>query len=283
MAAAGNNTNLIINSIAVGGLSSSSYAGLIFWDVEVWMSPGLSVSFPEHIQQISNYRLDKYAQAQRNLQENFISSQNATEFSSEGAIYPWTSGRFGNCTGTGPCFDYEYHINGDISLQLENYYITSGDASSFKDKYFPIYKSLATSASDLLYLNETTNTYMLSNATDPDEYANMIDNPAYTMVLFSRMLNHSNAYASLFGLPTNETWATQAAQVEIPTSNSADIILEYTGMNGSISVKQADVILVDDLLNYQNDYTLSDYDFYASHQSLSGPGMTYGTRPPPLS
>lgn len=47
-------------------------------------------------------------------------------------------------------------------------------------------------------------------------------------------------------------------------------------MNGTISVKQADVVLVDDLLDYPNTYTLSDLDYYASRQSLNGPGMTYG-------
>jgi len=34
--AAGHNTNLDVNSIAVGGLGSDSYAGHIFWDAEVW-------------------------------------------------------------------------------------------------------------------------------------------------------------------------------------------------------------------------------------------------------
>jgi hypothetical protein len=47
-------------------------------------------------------------------------------------------------------------------------------------------------------------------------------------------------------------------------------------MDGGVDVKQADVVLVDDFLNYQNPYTLSDLSYYAGKQSLNGPGMTYG-------
>ena len=141
--------------------------------------------------------------------------------------------------------------------------------------YYPIFSSIASTYADLLSLNETTNTYMLHNATDPDEYANMIDNPGYTMVLVQTRLNEANSYATQFQMPMNQTWADRAASIEIPTSDSADIILEYTGMNGSISVKQADVTLIDDLLDYQNTYTQGDFDFYTSHQSLNGPGMTF--------
>lgn len=50
-------------------------------------------------------------------------------------------------------------------------------------------------------------------------------------------------------------------------------------MNGSIEVKQADVVLDTFPLNYRQNYTsddsLSDLIYYAGKQSLSGPGMTY--------
>lgn len=50
-------------------------------------------------------------------------------------------------------------------------------------------------------------------------------------------------------------------------------------MNGSIAVKQADVVLDTFPLNYRNNYTaqdsLNDLEYYAGKQSLAGPGMTY--------
>ncbi|KAI7128887.1 hypothetical protein KC352_g31609 [Hortaea werneckii] len=47
-------------------------------------------------------------------------------------------------------------------------------------------------------------------------------------------------------------------------------------MNNTISVKQADVVLVDDFLDYPNPYTNNDLDYYAGKQSSDGPAMTYG-------
>ncbi|KAI7782888.1 hypothetical protein LA080_012761 [Diaporthe eres] len=277
ISAAGNNSMLNVNSISVGGLGSDSYAGLVFWDADIWMSSGLVVTFPEAAKAIDNYRTRLFPQAQKNIEMAFISSQNATgKFSSGGAVYPWTSGRFGNCTGTGPCFDYEYHINGDIGLDLYNYYAVTGDEGTFRDEMFPIYDAISTFYSDLLSLNESSGKWMLTNATDPDEYANHVDNPGFTMALIETHLNRSNAFRSNFNLELNDKAANQSSKIEVPVLEEANLILEYATMNGSISVKQADVVLVDDFLSYPNPYSLSDLDYYAGKQSPNGPGMTYG-------
>ena len=161
------NDNLDTNSIAVGGLGSDSYAGFIFWDAEVWMGPGLVVAHPEAAKQIAAYRAKLLPQAQANIKMAFSSSQNETGKFTGGAVYPWTSGRFGNCTGTGPCFDYEYHINGDIGLELFNYYVASGDTPYFNSTLFPIYDDIAYFYSELLTYNSSSKLYDLTNATDP--------------------------------------------------------------------------------------------------------------------
>lgn len=90
-------------------------------------------------------------------------------------------------------------------------------------------------------------------------------------------LEQANEFRAQFGRPINETWASQAANILIPVDTGADIIIEYQSMNGTVSVKQADVILIDDLLDYPNNYSLSDLDYYAGKQSLDGPGMTYSS------
>lgn len=169
LAAGGNNSMLNVNSISVGGLTSDSYAGLVFWDADIWMSSGLVVSFPEAAKAIANYRARLFPQAQKNIEMAFSSSQNETgKFTNRStAVFPWTSGRFGNCTATGPCFDYEYHINGDIGLELFNYYAVTGDLDTFKDQYFPVYDGIASFYSELVSLNKSTGTYTLTNATDP--------------------------------------------------------------------------------------------------------------------
>lgn len=168
--ASGNNNSMLnANSISVGGLGSDSYAGLVFWDADIWMSSGLVVAFPDAAKTTVDYRARLFPQAQKNVEMAFSSSQNETgKFSNgSGAVFPWTSGRFGNCTATGPCFDYEYHINGDIGLDLYNYYVVTGDMDTFSKDYFPVYEGIATFYSELVSLNKSSGQYTLSNATDP--------------------------------------------------------------------------------------------------------------------
>ncbi|KAF2432814.1 putative acid trehalase [Tothia fuscella] len=276
IAAAGNNTNLDSNSIAVGGLGSSSYAGWIFWDAEIWMAPGLVVSNPQAAKQIANYRVKQFDQAKENIKEAYTSSKNDTKFTEGGAVYPWTSGRYGNCTAGGPCWDYEYHINGDIGLEMYNYLVASGDSDHFREYMLPVYDSIAYFYGELIAYNKSSDKYVLTNATDPDEYANHVDNAGFTMALMQTHLATANELRTRFGLPINETWADQGPKIEVSVNTDANIILEYSTMNGSISVKQADVVLIDDFLDYPNPYSLSDLDYYAGKQSMNGPGMTYG-------
>ncbi|KAL8741684.1 MAG: hypothetical protein Q9190_005734 [Brigantiaea leucoxantha] len=265
------------NSISVGGLASDSYAGLVFWDAEIWMQPGLAASHPQAVKQIAKYRVARYAQAKENAQTSYQSSKNDTTFSADTAVYSWTSGRTGNCTGTGPCFDYEYHINGDIAQEFSNYWVTSGDTKFFQESLFPVYNSIAVFYSEVL--TRENSSYTLTNMTDPDEYANMVDNGGFTMPLVADTMMYANMFRQLFGIPPNSTFNDQAENIFISRNADAGIIEEYTGMNGSISVKQADVVLNTFPLNYQNDYStsdrLNDFIYYAGKQSLNGPGMTY--------
>ncbi|KAL8848061.1 MAG: hypothetical protein Q9221_006895 [Calogaya cf. arnoldii] len=274
---AANNVPIDTNSISVGGLTSDSYAGLVFWDAEIWMQPGLAASHPQAVKQIANYRVARYAQAKANAQTAYVSSKNDSSFSDGAAVFPWTSGRAGNCTGTGPCFDYEYHINGDIAQEFANYWVTSGDVEFFRESLFPVYDSIAVFYSELLEKNGST--YVLANMTDPDEYANHVDNGGFTMPLIAETLRYANMFRGLFGIPQNATFTDQSENIFISRNPDAGIIEEYTGMNGSISVKQADVVLNTFPLNYQDNYTsadrFNDLTYYAGKQSLDGPGMTY--------
>ncbi|KAF2724571.1 carbohydrate-binding module family 32 protein [Polychaeton citri CBS 116435] len=274
--ASGNNTHLAVNSIPVCGLGDSCYGGEIFWDTEVWMAPGLVVNHPESTRQVYAYRLAKYAQAQANIATAYQSSKNNTHFSPNSAIFPWVSSRYGNCTSVGPCWDYEYHLNGDIGLSFIDYLVTSGNTEYFRDELFPVFESIAQLYADILTYNDTADAYYLLNGTDPDEFANHQDNVAFTMALIQVHLNTTNMLRERFGLAANESWTNISSQVYPPVDDNAQIIKEYESMNGSISVKQADVILIDDFIDFPNPYSLNDLEYYAGKQSLNGPGMTYG-------
>ncbi|KAJ5961169.1 uncharacterized protein N7479_008319 [Penicillium vulpinum] len=264
-----------VDSISVGGLTSDSYGGQIFWDADVWMQPGLVASHPEASERFTNYRVARYAQAQENMKTAFSGSKNKTHFSPSAAIFPWTSGRFGNCTATGACWDYEYHLNGDIGISMVNQWVTSGNTKLFKQEHFPIYDSVATLYADLLVRNGSY--WTLTNMTDPDEYANHVDAGGFTMPLIAETLRHANLFRQQFGLEENATWDEMADNVLVLREN--EITLEFTTMNGSAAVKQADVVMVTYPLGYTSNYTsqdsLNDLDYYAAKQSADGPAMTW--------
>jgi trehalose/maltose hydrolase-like predicted phosphorylase len=98
------------NSVSVGGLVSDSYAGLVFWDADYWMAPGLNLAFPGWSKQICNFRIKQHPQALDNAAFN--------GYPNGSALYSWTAGRYGNCTGTGPCVDYgKFTFPGISNLQ----------------------------------------------------------------------------------------------------------------------------------------------------------------------
>ncbi|KAL3479653.1 glycosyl hydrolase family 65 central catalytic domain-containing protein [Aspergillus californicus] len=265
---------LNVHSVAVGGLTSDSYAGMIFWDADVWMQPGLVTSHPEAAQAFTNYRTEMYPQARANTETTYAGSKNQTYIEPSAAIYPWTSGRFGNCTGTGACWDYQYHLNGDIGLSLIYQWVTSGDTDTFREKHFPIYDSVATLYSNIVECNGSS--WTLTNMTDPDEYANHVDGGGFTMSLISETLEYANTFRQQFGHEQNETWTEISDNTLVLRENG--VTLEYTTMNGTAAVKQADVVLITYPLVYDN-YTaetaLTDLDYYANRQSADGPAMTW--------
>lgn len=152
---------------------------------------------------------------------------------------------------------------------------SSGDVQYVKNDLFPIMKSLSTSFSNLLEKNGSE--YVLRNLTDPDEYANHVDNGGFTMALIQNIFNDTNTFSQLLGGERESLWDDQADSIARP--KIGNISLEYTSMNGSISVKQADVVLNIYPLAYNDDYLLeqqrADLDYYAAKQSPNGPGMTF--------
>jgi trehalose/maltose hydrolase-like predicted phosphorylase len=251
------------NSISVGGLVSDSYAGLVFWDADYWMAPGLNLAFPGWSKQISNFRIKQHPQALENAKFN--------GYPEGSALYSWTAGRYGNCTGTGPCVDYEYHLNYDISFNLFQQYNITNNKTWFDNGPRQVIESAANMTGNLLKYNETTKTFWLRNMTDPDEYANNVDNGAFTIASAAELLRLANNLRFDQGLPINDTWQTQLQEIAFPSAPS-NITLEYQTMNNSVAVKQADVVLLTYPLDYGEDYSaddkLLDLDYVSLQRNL---------------
>ena len=162
---ASGNASITVNGISVCGLTSDCYAGQRFWDQDVWMQPYIAAIFPFEAKQIANNRVQQYPQAKKNAQAGYSSSKNETSISEGAAAYPWTSGRDANCTATGPCFDYEYHLGGDIAHSFVTLWASSGDSQYFEQNLLDPLVGISTFFSDILEKNGSE--YQLKNMTDP--------------------------------------------------------------------------------------------------------------------
>lgn len=258
--------------VGVCGLSSDSYGGMVFWDSDIWMAPALLPFFPKVAQNMNNYRNSTHQQARINAERAGYS----------GAVYPWTSGRYANCTSTGPCIDYEYHINVDIALATFSIYMngdTGVDDDYLRYTTWPIVRDAAQFFSEYVIYNETLGQYETYNLTDPDEYANNINNGAFTNAGIKTLLIWATDIGNHLGEPVDEKWENISHNIHIPRSKS-NITLEYSGMNNTVEIKQADVTLMVYPLGYINDESIlynaiKDLYYYSERQSASGPAMTY--------
>lgn len=268
-----------IYGLSVCGLLSDCYGGQRYWDQDIWMGPYMFATNPAAAKQITQSRVAFYTQSKTNIQTAFEGSKGDVSFSPGAAVYAWSTGRDGNCTGFAPCWDYEYHINGDIVKGFVDYWAASGDAVFFEQYLLPITNSISTFYSDLLAPDSSSGTWTITNMTDPDEDAQYVNNGAYTMSIIKYTLQAANYFNKMFHQSQNATWEVQAAAVAIPMDSETGLILEYTDMPDSIAIKQADVVMLTYPLNNANNASLASQQenlaFYASKQNLGGPGMTW--------
>jgi len=110
-----------LHGLSVGGLSSDTYGGMLFWDQDLWMFPGIAITNPEYALQIIKARLKNYEQAKKNTQMEHV--QKKYRFDDKAALFPWTSGRFGNETSTGPAIDYQVGCNLLWGTQTNHYQV----------------------------------------------------------------------------------------------------------------------------------------------------------------
>lgn len=263
----------VTSALSVTGLSSDSYGGMVFWDTDLWMLTALLPFNPGHARSLVNYRKSLHDQARDNIHSPLASKTFA------GAAYPWTSGRFGNCTGTGPCFDYEYHLNAAVAhLAWQVYLSGAGDDTYLRDVGFPLIDDAARLMASYVEYNDLLGKFTTANLTDPDEYANHIDNGAYTNAAISALIGWARRAGSILGVSEQEYFPIERNMFVPISPDDYNLVLEYLGMQADVGIKQADVIMMsypleNELLTLEQ--ARANMDFYSSKQVSFGPAMTF--------
>ncbi len=255
-------------SLSPMGLSGLGYNGHVFWDADLWMFPALLVMHPELAKSMIEYRYERLEAAKRN----------AFAHGYKGAMYPWESAESGDeetpvWALSGP---FEHHITADVALAAWNYYCVTQDTTWLREKGWPIISSTADFWASRVERNGRGH-YDINNVVAADEWAENVDNNAFTNASAITNLKAAIAAANVLGLNANSDWQNVADNIPV-LKMSNGVTQEYAGYKDT-GIKQADVNLLAYPLKIITDtaQVRKDLEFYSKRIPDEGtPAMTQG-------
>ncbi len=215
------------------GLSGLGYNGHVFWDTDLWMFPAMLVMHPELAKSMVEYRYQRLDAAKRN----------AFSKGYKGAMFPRESAETGVeetpvWALSGP---FEHHITACVGIAAWNYYCVTQDKVWLKEKGFPILSATADFWASRVERNGAGK-FDIKNVVAADEWAENVDNNAFTNAAAKSNLQFADAAAKILGIKTNDDWMNVANN--IPILKFADgVTKEHATYNGE-KIKQADVNLL---------------------------------------
>lgn len=253
-------------SIAPMGLSSQGYNGHIFWDAELWMYPVLLALQPEMAKSCLDYRYDRLEKAK----------QKAMIYGYKGAMYPWESDDTGEeATPTWALTGiFEQHITSDVAIAFWNYYLVTQDKNWLRENY----KVLKETADFWVSRVDKNNdgSYSIKNVVGADEYAQHVDDNAFTNGSAIETLRNTIKAANILGKSLNPLWKEVAENIVIHKENG--VTQNYRDYKGQM-IKQADVNLLAYPLHVVTDKNQieKDLDYYSEKMDkVDGPAMGSG-------
>lgn len=247
------------------GLSGLGYNGHAFWDTELWMLPPLLVLQPELARSMIEYRFDRLPMARKK----------AFAHGYRGAMFPWESDESGQEATpvwalTGP---YEHHISGCVAWATWQYFAVTGDKRWLSEKGYPILSGVADFWSSRVE-RASPERYDILNVVGADEWAENIDNNAFTNAVAAFSLRAADRAAAVLGLPADPDWVHVADRIPLLYFPNG-VIREHDRYSGEM-IKQADVNLLAHPLDLINqDQMKKDLDYYKERMSPQGPAMGF--------
>lgn len=250
------------------GLSGLGYNGHVFWDADLWMYPPLLVLHPEIAKSLVEYRYQRLA----------IAKQNAFAHGYKGAMFPWESADSGVeetpvWALSGP---FEHHITACVALAAWNYYCVTQDKQWLLEKGWPILSATADFWASRVERNGPGH-YDIKDVVAADEWAENIDNDAFTNAAAKANLQNAGFAAKILGLKADPDWETVAQNIPILKMDNG-VTREFETYKGE-GIKQADVNLLAYPLKTITDpaQIKKDLEYYETRVPNEGtPAMTQG-------
>jgi trehalose/maltose hydrolase-like predicted phosphorylase len=251
------------------GLSGLGYNGHVFWDTELWMYPAILMLRPEIARSMVEYRFQRLEAAKRN----------AFSKGFKGAMFPWESAETGVeetpvWALSGP---FEHHITACVGIAAWNYYCVTQDKNWLREKGWPILSATADFWSSRVERNGPGK-FDIKNVVAADEWAENVDNNAFTNAAAKANLQAATAAAKVLGQSPDPDW--QLVASNIPILQFPDgVTREHATYNGE-GIKQADVNLLSYPLKEITDPARirKDLEYYSKRVPDEGtPAMTQAT------
>jgi trehalose/maltose hydrolase-like predicted phosphorylase len=253
-------------SLSPMGLSGLGYNGHVFWDADLWMYPVLLVLHPEIAHSLIEYRFERLEAARKN----------AFSHGYQGAMYPWESaGTGGEETPvwalSGP---FEHHISACVGMAAWNYYCVTQDKDWLKEKGWPILSATADFWTSRVERTKAGQ-FDIKNVVAADEWAENIDNDAFTNAAVKVNLQNAISAAKLLGYTPNPDWNLVSESIPILKMPNG-VTQEFASYKGE-GIKQADVNLLAYPLKVMTDSSKvrADLEYYETRVPNEGtPAMT---------
>ena len=220
-------------SLSPMGLSGLGYNGHVFWDADLWMYPALLVLHPEIARSMVEYRFDRLEAAKRN----------AFSHGYKGAMFPWESAASGVeetpvWALSGP---FEHHITACVGLAAWQYYCVTQDKDWLREKGWPLISATADFWASRVERNAPGH-YDIKNVVAADEWAENVDNDAFTNGAAKMLLQHATEAAKILGITADPDWMQVASNIPILQLPNG-VTQEHADYHGE-GIKQADVNLL---------------------------------------
>ena len=254
-------------SIPPMGLSSQGYNGHIFWDTELWMYPPMLLLNQGIARAMIDYRTDRLVPARRK----------ASDYGYQGLMFPWESDSDGQEATpvwalTGPM---EHHVTADVGIAAWNYYLVTKDMHWLRDEGWELLKGIAEFWVSRAERNDD-GSYSINGVVGADEYAQNVNDNAFTNASASVALRNAVKAAEICGYDAPQIWNSVAEGLRLHRTSDG-VTMEFDGYAGE-QIKQADVNLLAYPLGVitEPDQIRRDLSYYEDKiDMVNGPAMTF--------
>ena len=164
-------------AIPAKGLSGSGYDGHAFWDMETFVLPVLTYTFPGAAADALQWRHSILP----------VARHRAEQLGFGGASFPWRTIAGDECSGYWPAGTAAFHVNADIADAVVRYVDATGDEDFERDIGHDLLVETARLWCSLGHMHRD-GTFRIPGVTGPDEYSALADDNVYTNLMAQQNL-----------------------------------------------------------------------------------------------